>query len=448
MTALPPKPRTRHLRPSDLRGMAQLATQATAGVTRMVEGVHQSIWDRLGLPGGPQAGQARGITGLAYRSVRGINHWVGKGLDLSLRQLESLLPPDEPAHRGEDSPQRAAGLAALNGVMGDHLQATHNPLALGMSLRWRGQSLTEEHRPPHLPPRLPPDMPPHSKILLLVHGLCMNELHWGGRLQDPPDTAELSLAEALGYCPLYVRYNSGLHISQNGQTLAQQLQALQAQWPVPLQEISIIAHSMGGLLARSACHIATEQGLSWRPLLKNIVFLGTPHHGAPLERAGNWVDVILASTPFTAPLAKLGHLRSAGITDLRHGFVRDEDWRGNDRFQRKADARRFTPLPAGVNCFAVAATLAPRGASLAHSLIGDGLVPLHSALGQHSDAHRCLAFAPSAQRVFEGMNHMALLKDPQVSQQILAWLQAGTSVNVSVSDSTPGRPSRGSAKQG
>ncbi|MCV2349241.1 esterase/lipase family protein [Paucibacter sp. Y2R2-4] len=419
MIAPPPKKRTRHLRPSDLRGIAQLATQATAGVSRMVEGVHQSIWDRFGLPGGPQPGQARGLTGLAYRSVRGVNHWVGRGLDITLSGVESLFKPEPGAAIDEETPQRAAWLAALNGVMGDHLRASHNPLATEMSLRWQGQAL-DWHQPPQ-------DLPAQNKVLLWVHGLCMNELQWAGPHPGQAVAPGTTLAKALGYCPLYLRYNSGLHTSQNGRELAQQLQTLKDNWPVPLEEISIIAHSMGGLLARSACQIATEQGLNWLEQLKNVVFLGTPHHGAPLERAGNWIDVLLGSTPFTAPLAKLGQLRSAGITDLRHGYVRDEDWSGSDRFQRKADSRVITPLPEGVNCFAIAATLASKRASLANQLIGDGLVPLHSALGEHSDPRRTLAFAPSAQRVFYGMNHMALLKDPQVTRQIKAWLQSDSS---------------------
>lgn len=421
MTAPPPKKRTRHLRTSDLRGIAQLATQATTGVSRMVEGVHQSIWDRFGLPGGPEPGQARGLTGLAYRSVRGVNHWVGKGLDLTLRSVEALMEPSGSAPGEDETPQRAAWLAALNGVMGDHLLATHNPLATKMSLRWQGKPL-EWQQPPQ-------DLPAQHKVLIMVHGLCMNELQWGGQLQSQPDDLGTTLAQALGYCPLYLRYNSGLHTSQNGRELAQQLQALSEHWPVPIEDISIIAHSMGGLLSRSACQIAEAQGLSWRPQLKNIFFLGTPHHGAPLERAGNWIDVLLGSTPFTAPLAKLGQLRSAGITDLRHGYVRDEDWSGTDRFQRKADSRVITPLPSGVNCFAVAATLATRRASLSNQLIGDGLVPLHSALGEHPDPRRTLAFAPSAQRVFYGMNHMALLKDPQVTRQIKTWLQQSSGPN-------------------
>jgi hypothetical protein len=156
------------------------------------------------------------------------------------------------------------------------------------------------------------------------------------------------------------------------------------------------------------------------------VFLGTPHHGAPLERAGNWVDVILGSTPYSAPFAKLGQLRSAGITDLRYGHLLDADWRGHNRFHRKPDSRDPLPLPQGVACYTVAATLSPQRGTLADRLLGDGLVPLHSALGQHEEPKRSLEFAKDAQLIAYRTGHMALLSSPQVQQQMLNWLTPGT----------------------
>ena len=407
---------------SDLRGLAQLATQATAGVTRMVEGVHQSVWDTLGVAGGPEPGQTGGLTGLVYKTVQGVNQWVGKGLDVVLARMEPVLASADPA----DSPQRDALLAALNGVMGDHLLATHNPLAIPMTMRWHGSPLDWQASP-----LLPPGSVVSGKILLLIHGLCMNDRQWQvpadpSKLTNPPVDHGAALARSLGYSPVYLRYNSGLHISQNGRELAAQLEQLIARWPVPIEELSVVAHSMGGLLIRSACHYA-HQGpgqpdLRWLALLKNIVFLGTPHHGAPLERAGNWIDVLLGSTPYTAPLAKLGQLRSAGITDLRHGSVLDEDWQGQDRFQRQPDLRQMLPLPAGVACYAIAATTAAQRSTLANRLIGDGLVPLHSALGEHDNPSRCLRFAKDAQWIAYRMNHLALLTSPAVTRKLLHWL--------------------------
>jgi hypothetical protein len=408
----------RHLRASDLRALAQLATQATAGVTRIVEGVHQSVWGTLGVPGGKLAGQTGGVTGLVYKSIHAVAASLGAGAEALLSRLQPLLEPAAAADP-RTTPQREAVLAALNGVMGDRLVANNNPLAIPMTLRYRGRALDWQ--------ALPPMPEATGKVLLMIHGLCMNELQW--RVKNAPphhgkdvDHGQL-LAAALGYTPVYLRYNTGLHTSQNGRQLAAQLQQLAEHWPVPLDEISVLAHSMGGLVIRSAVHYAGESRLAWLDRLRKIVFLGTPHHGAPLERAGNRIDSLLGSTPYSAPFARLGHLRSAGITDLRYGHVLDEDWHGHDRFQRKADSRHFVALPHGVACFAVAATTAARRSPLADRLIGDGLVPIPSALGQHHDARRTLAFPASAQFIAYRTLHIGLLSSPEVSHKLLQWLQ-------------------------
>ena len=190
-----------------------------------------------------------------------------------------------------------------------------------------------------------------------------------------------------------------------------------------MTELTVLVHSMGGLVIRSALHDATQSGLAWPKYLKNIIFLGTPHHGAPLERAGNWVDVVLGSTPYSRPFARLGQLRSAGVTDLRYGHVLDVDWQGHDRFRRKPDSRQHLPLPANVNCFAVAATTAAKRSAVADRLVGDGLVPLHSALGIHDEATRQLLFAPDRQCIVYRTHHMQLLSSPEVTRQLLEWLQ-------------------------
>jgi hypothetical protein len=156
------------------------------------------------------------------------------------------------------------------------------------------------------------------------------------------------------------------------------------------------------------------------------VFQGTPHHGAPLERAGHGVDLLLASSPHTAPFARLGKIRSAGITDLRHGHVLDADWQGRDRFESPDDHRVPLPLPEGVACFAVAATLAGQRGLLADRLTGDGLVPLSSALGQHDDPARRLVFAKGSQFIAWRTGHLDLLSSDKVAAQLLAWLRPAT----------------------
>ncbi len=183
----------------------------------------------------------------------------------------------------------------------------------------------------------------------------------------------------------------------------------------------IIAHSMGGLVARSACHYAAAAGHDWPRLLRKLAFLGTPHHGAPLERGGNWVDVILGATPYAAPFARLGKLRSAGITDLRHGNVLDEHWEGRDRFARARDDRQSVPLPDGVRSYAIAATTGKKAGDIRGRVLGDGLVPVSSALGLNEDSHRSLRFPESQQWIGYGMNHMDLLGRSEVSDRIVQW---------------------------
>jgi len=396
--------------------VTQLATSATQGVATMAEGVHQAVLSTLGAPAHPaSAARTRGVTGFVYRTVHGVTELVSKGLQATFTRLEPLLESlvDAP----EETPEREAVLAALNGVLGDRLAQTHNPLATPMTLRWQGQPLN--------PQAMPPMPGATGKVLLMIHGLCMNDLQWRTAPRNdgsPVCDHAAELARACAYTPVFLRYNTGRHISDNGHDLAALLEQVLAYWPVPVQELAVVAHSMGGLVMRSAVHAAQRDNRHWPQHLKALVFLGTPHHGAPLEKAGNWVDTVLGITPFSRPFAKLGQVRSAGITDLRHGCVLEADWQGRDRFARSRDPRHPLPLPAGVACYTVAATAAAQRSALAERLVGDGLVPLPSALGQHADPHHQLAFAKDHQAILYRTGHMALLHSPAVTQKLLGWL--------------------------
>lgn len=406
MAASPPERRQRHLKPADLRAAAQLATQATLGVIGITEGVHQAVRRRIGLGAGDAPERTGGLTGRVYGAIRMTAHGVGAGIDGLLHAVLPLF--DDPAQAGaEGSPAREAVVAALNGVLGDRLAAMGNALAQPMEMRVAGQ-LLHPGRADRL--REEPGLArPH--LLLMVHGLCMNDTQWRRNGHDHTDV----LAEVLQATPVHLRYNSGLHIAANGRELAQRLERLLDDWPVPLSDITIVGHSMGGLLARSAVHEGQRAQHRWPARVKHLVFLGTPHHGAPLERAGHGADLLLASSPYSAPLARLGRLRSAGITDLRHGHLRHPD-------QVRTDAP--LPLPEGVACFGVAACLAPRRGLLAERLVGDGLVPLRSALGEHDDPARRLAFAPGRLRVVHRTGHLDLLSSQLVALQLRQWLAA------------------------
>ncbi len=406
----------RHLRRSDLRAVVQLATEATHGVATMAEGVHHAVLGTMGLGGGKTQPQTGGITGFVYRTVHGVTELVGKSLQKAFIKLEPALADlvDAPP----DTPEREAVLAALNGVMGDRLALSHNPLATPMTLRYQGRVMNLHTMAP---------MPEATgKVLLLMHGLCMNDLQWQAPAREdgkPTSDHGAALAAELGYTPVYLRYNTGLHTSQNGHELALMLEQVLARWPVPVDDFTVLVHSMGGLVIRSAVQIAQQHGLVWPQRLKSIVFLATPHHGSPLERAGNWIDLVLGATRFSRPFAKLGQIRSSGITDLRYGYVQDSDWAAQDRFKRKPDSRRPLPLPQGIACYTVAATTAAKSSPLADRMIGDGLVPLPSALGQHVDPQHQLDFAKGNQTIVYRTNHMALLNSPEVTRLVVQWLR-------------------------
>jgi pimeloyl-ACP methyl ester carboxylesterase len=246
----------------------------------------------------------------------------------------------------------------------------------------------------------------------------MNDLQWQRRGHDHGE----ALGKALGMTPIYLHYNTGLHVSQNGEAFAEQLQTLVEQWPVPVEQLVIIGHSMGGLVARSACHAAQMEGQPWLAKLSALVCLGTPHHGAPLERGGQLIDSLLGKSPYLAPFARLGKARSAGIADLRFGNVQQGDWAAHRKHDQTVDERLPTPLPQGVPAFLVAAVQAQRRDHPRNAWIGDGLVPLASALGEHVNPALALTVPESHTLVLTGANHWDLLNHPGVYQRLLTWL--------------------------
>jgi hypothetical protein len=389
---------------SDLQGASRLGADAVVGIADVVEAMHRAILLRVGVPGAGTAGEGRtaGITGLVYRAVRGVARLGGGALDAVFGRLAGAMDDVPP------SPGREAVLAALNGVWGDHLADTANPLAIPMAFRVGGQALDLWAPSPVWPAgaRGPDEgIPFGHRLLVLVHGLCMNDLLWA---RGGTDHAA-ALGRECGFTPIHLHYNSGRHVSQNGREFSGLLERLVARWPVPVEELVIVGHSMGGLVARSACHYAGVDGQAWPARLKALVCLGTPHHGAPLERGGHWLETMFALSPFVAPFARLSRARSAGITDLRFGNLRDDDWHAGRRHTRRHDDRLPTPLPAGLPVFMVAATQAARVGGLHDRMLGDGLVPVASALGRHADPALDLAVPPERCLVVNPASHWDLL---------------------------------------
>jgi pimeloyl-ACP methyl ester carboxylesterase len=393
------------VRVSELRGYARLFFDAAAAIAGLSQEVHETVLRTPGPFGQAARGLTGGIVNLVYGGVRNGIRLCGAGTDWL------LTGPDD----GDAEPfrQRDIALAALNGVYGDQLAATGNPLAIPMRFRCAGRTLPLDRK--GLAAALPGA---GGRVAVLVHGLCKADWDWTRHRHDHG----VALATRLGFTPVYLFYNSGRHVSVNGREFAAKLEELIAQWPVPVEELAIVGHSMGGLVARSACHYGDQAGHAWRRMLRKMVFLGAPHHGAPLERIGARVDHVLAKIPYAAAFGRIGRIRSAGITDLRYGALLDEDWRDRDRFALDGDCRRPVPLPEGVACYAVAATTAAAVNASMDRWFGDGLVPMPSALGEHDDPARRLAFPPERQWIGTGMNHFDLLSRRDVCDRILLWL--------------------------
>ena len=396
-------PSSAHLHLSDLRGLHRLAGDATLGITDLVESLHRTIASGPWTVDEGIAGRTRGITGFVYKSVRGVTRVVSGGVDALLGALEPI------AAQRPSSPQREALLAILNGIFGDYLEATANPLALPLQFRWQGMPLLPTAAALESAyPRATPG------IVVLAHGLCMNDLHWNRNGHDHG----AALARDLGLAPVYLHYNSGRHVSVNGRAFADALEALVQAWPHRPGTLAIVGHSMGGLVARSACHYAALAGHAWLRRLDHLVFLGTPHFGAPLERAGAWADYLVGVSPYSAPFARLGRARSAGIKDLRHGDIRDEDWQApTPRGQRPV-----VLLPPGARSYAVAGSRQAHPGVPTARVRGDGLVPVASALGRSGDGRQGLALPDARCRVVYATGHFDLLDSSDVYALLKGWL--------------------------
>ncbi|MCW2768750.1 MAG: alpha/beta hydrolase [Aeromicrobium sp.] len=319
----------------------------------------------------------------------------------------------------EDSRRGRLVVAAVNGLIGDELRMLDDPQAITMSVRVDGDDVPATSWPLAEAFR---DATSHPVIF--VHGLCENDESWvNGAKVHGTTYAERILAETDG-TPVMIRYNTGLHISENGKHLDQLIQQVVAAWPVPVTRITLVGHSMGGLVARAATNHATAARETWQHLVRDVVCLGTPHAGANLEKVAHLGSRLLRFWPESTPFSTLLEHRSAGIVDLRHGYITRDEWEGQDLTgQWGLDRIAAAPLSHAEYHF-VAATL---GASQRHplsSVLGDLLVHFSSATGVGRTGPivdgATFEYLPSA-------HHFALLNHPQVGDWLVGWLNARTS---------------------
>ncbi|MPZ81859.1 MAG: alpha/beta fold hydrolase [Actinophytocola sp.] len=248
-------------------------------------------------------------------------------------------------------------------------------------------------------------------VVVFLHGLVETERSWfhrprPGKARNGTDFGS-RLAEDLAGTPVYVRYNTGRRICDNGRELADLLAELVEGWPVPITEIVLIGHSMGGLVARSAVRQAGDHPTPGLSKVTRLVCLGSPHTGAPLERGVVRVAGILGMFAALAPVARLMALRSDGIKDLARGSLH-QDHRAE--YGRPVDAG----LPAGVRQLFVVATLSRSEGSLWGPLIGD-LVVAPSSAGDRTQT--------ADLEWLGGLHHFDLLSHDAVYGVVAEWLR-------------------------
>jgi hypothetical protein len=397
---------------SELGALTELAAEGLAGAVTRVQELHEAVARRSFGPTGAAAGAPRAahdaVAGAVYSGVRGAGTLLVGALARAAHAAGGTQLSDHPGGR--------LAQGALNGVWGDRLERTGNALSIPMAVRVGGRDVPADRDAlaaafPHAT----------ARPVVFVHGLCESDAAWGMRAAERDGTYATRVLPALGATAVLLRYNTGLHISENGRRLAALLEALVDAWPVAIADLTLVGHSMGGLVVRSAGHAAQERGDRWPSLVHTTVSLGTPHLGAPLEQAAGLVTWALASVPEGRPIAAVLAARSAGIKDLRHGSLVDAEWETLDPDAVRGFARADVPLLEHARHHVVAATLTERPDHPVGRLLGDLLVLSPSAHGLQG-RRRVIAFEAEDCRHVGGHDHLALLNSPAIDPLLREWL--------------------------
>jgi pimeloyl-ACP methyl ester carboxylesterase len=408
------------MRPEEARALGRLGGDAAAGIAVQARDVHAGIAGRvfglLGRPTEPVRIAHDQISAGAYAAARALTGSLVRGGAF----VYGLSRPDDAPSLSEGGRGRAV-VGAINGAWGDRLRAAGSLLETPMSLRHAGTDVVLDRG--SLAQAFPGAT---GRLVVFAHGLGETDDAWRLRSERHVPYGDRLRGE-LGYTPLFVRYNSGLHISHNGRALGALMEELAANWPVPVAEIAFVGHSMGGLVARGACHYA--QPGSWRELVRHVFMLGSPHKGAPLELAANAACHALSRLPETRPFATPIKVRAAGVKDLGYGYVVDEDWEGHDPDAFWSNTGTVVPFLESANHYFVSATLTRDGEHPVGRLIGDLLVRRASAWS-HEGCGEQLQFPIDRYSHLGGANHFDLLNHPAVYDQLRRWLTTGRELPV------------------
>jgi pimeloyl-ACP methyl ester carboxylesterase len=416
------------MRSQEVRALGELASEALGGAAARIEEMHEGIAERVFESVGETAAPVRAIhDGIAHGVYAGVRGALGGAARAAAGVISLTRPPEAPSI--EQAPAGRVAIGALNGAFGDRLEREQSPFAVQMTVR-RGGEATDLNRDA-VQAAFPGAT---ARLAVFLHGLCETEGAWSlGADRHVPYGPRLRVER--GYTPVYIRYNSGRHISDNGGELAQLLDELTAVWPVEPAEIALIGHSMGGLVARSACHQGA--GRPWVAKVRHVFMLSCPHLGAPLERAAHAASAALALLPETRSLASALNVRSSGVKDLRHGYLLEEDWLGHDP---DAFVRRMAteiPFLESANHYFVSASVSRNPDGLASRSVGDLLVVGSSAWAQPRRGQR-LTFPIDHYWHVGGVHHFQLLNHPAVYEQIRKWLAGRAALEPPVRQLTTG----------
>lgn len=396
----------------EARAVGHLGGRAVGAMTSWIEDVHRTVAGRTFAVLGPVGLPARQVhdlvTGGSYAAVRATSQSVGDVAGAVAARLAGEQPVSASAAGGQ-------AVAALDAFVGDRLEVDGSPLALTMALRCGGRDVALDRDALR-------DAFPNAtgRVVVLIHGLAETDLAWVGRDDDGRPWSYAHAVEPHGWTGIALRYNTGRRIAANGVSLAALLTELAEVWPVPLTDVALIGHSMGGLVIRAACAHGEMAGQAWVGRLRSCVYLGSPHHGASLERSVNILGWLLSPLVGARPVASLLRLRSAGIKDLRYGLVTDDGWKEDDVDGLLTGAGSDVALLGSCRHHLVAAHLGRSERHPAALLLGDLLVTPGSALGL---GHRkVVALDPCERITLPGTHHFGLLKDRRVAEALIGWL--------------------------
>lgn len=373
--------------PESLMSVGGMFALAAERIIKPVERMHRAVaapwFAALGAPGRPVGVAHDVVSRVVYGSIRIGAEVVGLGLD-------ARIAPNSSSVEGAQ--------AFVNGLWGDAL-GRHEP-RLGTSMG------VCDAQGAFIPPGadLTEAFPvATNRLVVLVHGLTKTERCWNGTDTRPGLISPVEGHPAL--TPLAIRYNTGRAVAANGTHLASLLEEVHAAWPQPVQSIALVGHSMGGLVIRSACAAARQAGHRWIGDVSDVITIGSPHRGAPLEKFVNAAAWGLNVAPQTRPLADFLNTRSQGIKDLRVGSI------GYPSYEKPREANQADQ----VRYHFIAGVITSNPTHPVGGVVGDLMV-------RPASSTRAPSLEPTNVVVLGGVSHFDLLHEHAVIDQVMDWL--------------------------